>query len=287
MGKRSTISLMMATLIAIGAFVYLSPSAPTPEMRAAARSAEVAARNAALSLGHPEADARRRSRNSARRAPTRGPADATGSTDRPGPRTRRSVIRRDRTVVRTVNQAAPATTPTTDDPANRRPRPRRSTRGPSPTTLAAPTSSGSRTRKAPTSRTWPTRTGSTAPSVPPTTTGSRARCSPSIPRGPASTPAGAKPPPPPPEPQPEPLPTTPTMEALLAPELNYFGVSTPQAPFDWKEFELFVHAAQKRPSLLLFFSGWDREFPDRQDRRRPGGAACSRSSPGSPARPSR
>jgi len=51
------------------------------------------------------------------------------------------------------------------------------------------------------------------------------------------------------------------MDQLLSPDLNYFGVSTPQAPFDWKDFELFVNAAKKRPNLLMFFSGWDRDYP--------------------------
>ncbi len=78
------------------------------------------------------------------------------------------------------------------------------------------------------------------------------------PNRPASTPAGAKPPPPP---RPEGLPSTPTLDALLSPELNFFGVSTPQAPYDFKDFQIFAAAARKLPNLNEFFLGWDHEFP--------------------------
>ena len=75
---------------------------------------------------------------------------------------------------------------------------------------------------------------------------------------PASTPAGAKPPE---APKPEGLPETPTLQALLAPTDDYFGVSTPEAPYDWKDFQIFAAAAQKLPSMVQFFQGWDRDFP--------------------------
>jgi mannan endo-1,4-beta-mannosidase len=78
------------------------------------------------------------------------------------------------------------------------------------------------------------------------------------PSRPPSTPSGARPPDPP---KPEGLPQTPTMEELLAPQDNFFGVSTPQAPFDWKDFQIFSAAARKLPSMVEFFQGWDREFP--------------------------
>src|SRR4029077_9060322 len=78
---------------------------------------------------------------------------------------------------------------------------------------------------------------------------------------PPPPPPAPRPPPPPPPPEDQPLPTTPTMDELLNPQLNYYGVSTPQAPFDWKEYELFVNAAGKRPSSLMFFQGWDRDYP--------------------------
>jgi hypothetical protein len=81
------------------------------------------------------------------------------------------------------------------------------------------------------------------------------------PARPASAPAGARPPDPP---APEGLPETPTVEALLAPTDNFFGVSTPQAPYDWKDFQIFAAAAQKLPSMVEFFQGWDREFPREQ-----------------------
>ena len=75
---------------------------------------------------------------------------------------------------------------------------------------------------------------------------------------PPSTPAGARPPEPP---KPEGLPETPTLAQALAPTDTYFGVSTPQAPYDWKDFQIFAAAAQKLPSMVQFFQGWDRDFP--------------------------
>jgi hypothetical protein len=78
------------------------------------------------------------------------------------------------------------------------------------------------------------------------------------PARPPSTPSGARPPDPP---KPEGLPETPTLQALLAPTDNFFGVSTPQAPYDWKDFQIFAAAAKKLPSMVEFFQGWDRDFP--------------------------
>ncbi len=82
------------------------------------------------------------------------------------------------------------------------------------------------------------------------------------PARPASVPVGAKPPPPPPPP--EPMPETPTMQALLAPATNYFGVSTPQAPYDFKDYQIFAAAARKLPNMNEFFVGWDHAFPGNQ-----------------------
>ncbi len=81
------------------------------------------------------------------------------------------------------------------------------------------------------------------------------------PARPASTPAGARPPDPP---KPEGLPETPTLQQLLAPTDNYYGVSTPQAPYDWKDFQIFAAAAKKLPSMVEFFQGWDRDFAPEQ-----------------------
>ncbi len=78
------------------------------------------------------------------------------------------------------------------------------------------------------------------------------------PARPPSTPSGAKPPAPP---KPEGLPETPTIEQVLSPTDDYYGVSTPQAPYDWKDFQIFAAAAQKLPSMVQFFQGWDRDFP--------------------------
>ncbi|MGZ6885978.1 MAG: glycoside hydrolase family 26 protein [Acidimicrobiia bacterium] len=81
------------------------------------------------------------------------------------------------------------------------------------------------------------------------------------PARPPSVPAGAHPPPPP---KPEGMPQTPTMQELLAPTDDFYGVSTPQAPYDWKDFQIFAGAAEKLPSMLEFFVGWDHEFPGDQ-----------------------
>jgi hypothetical protein len=78
------------------------------------------------------------------------------------------------------------------------------------------------------------------------------------PSRPASIPVDAEPPPPP---LPEGLPETPTLAELLAPKDDYFGVSTPEAPYDWKDFQIFAGSAHKLPSMLEFFQGWDRDFP--------------------------
>ncbi len=78
------------------------------------------------------------------------------------------------------------------------------------------------------------------------------------PRRPPSTPANARPPAPP---KPEGMPETPTVQALLSPTDNYYGVSTPEAPYDWKDFQIFSSSAKKLPSMVEFFLGWDREYP--------------------------
>ena len=60
------------------------------------------------------------------------------------------------------------------------------------------------------------------------------------------------------------MPETPTIEQLLAPADNYFGVSTPEAPYDWKDFQIFSASARKLPSMVEFFVGWDRDYPSSQ-----------------------
>lgn len=81
------------------------------------------------------------------------------------------------------------------------------------------------------------------------------------PSRPPSTPASPRPPAPP---KPEGLPETPTVDQLVAPTDNFFGVSTPEAPYDWKDFQIFAASARKLPSMLEFFQGWDRDFPHEQ-----------------------
>ncbi len=55
MAKRSLFTVLTATLFAIGAFVYLSPSAPTAEMKAAA-ARSLAAANASATRSSLTAD---------------------------------------------------------------------------------------------------------------------------------------------------------------------------------------------------------------------------------------
>lgn len=265
MGKRSTLGLMMATLVAIGAFVYLSPAAPTAQMRAAQRSATVAANNLSATRGLPEESTTTTPKSRAEQRKARANArpkgrDRLDGVAKPKTRTKTVIVRRNRTVIREI--PAP-TAPTTTAPAA------------APTAPAAPDPTAPPIPHDPNCDSFQWQQDAQAayvmnladpygldgPPGPADDDGIACSLLAVDPARPASTPAGAKPPPPPPEPQPEPLPTTPTMEALLNPELNYFGISTPQAPFDWKEFELFVNAAQKRPNLLMFFSGWDRDYP--------------------------
>lgn len=267
MGKRSISFVLMSVLVAIGAFVYLSPAAPTPAMKTAARLATVNANNASITRGAPASATtstkalaqQRKARANARP----GGRDRLDGSARSVKRvTRTLVVHRDRTVVRTVR--VPVTAPTTTAPVGMASAP---AVAPDPTAPPVPHNPRcsdfqyQQDAQAAYVSNLADPYGLDGAIGPADDDGIACSLLPVDPGRPASTPSGAKPPPPPPEPRPEPLPTTPTMDALLAPELNYFGVSTPQAPFDWKEYELFVNAAKKRPNLLMFFSGWDRDYP--------------------------
>ena len=125
----------------------------------------------------------------------------------------------------------------------------------------AATSPGNRTRRPRTSRTSPTRGASTALRDRPTTTASRARSCRWIPPARRRRPPGAKPPDPP---KPEGLPTRRRRwRSCSHRQDNYFGVSTPQAPFDWKDFQIFSAAARKLPNMVEFFSGLGPRVPAR------------------------
>jgi hypothetical protein len=49
----------------------------------------------------------------------------------------------------------------------------------------------------------------------------------------------------------------PTKAELLDPSFRYDGVSTPQAPYDFKDLEIFESAASRDPNLLSWYAGWD------------------------------
>lgn len=267
MGKRSTLTVMTATLVAIGAFVYFSPSAPSSETRASLRAAQLAGENLSVTRGgtpgsstttpRDEAEMRRaRSKGDRGKDRLDGPARSRTKSRTRG--STRTVVQRERTVIRNIaSPPAPPVVPAPSSPS-----------GPDPTAPPVP--------RNPTCDDFRWQQDAQAAYVmnladpfgldgpPGALDDDGIACSllPVDPARPASTPAGAKPPPPPPPPVAEPLPTTPALDALLNPELNYYGVSTPQAPFDWKEYELFVHAAGgKRPNMLMFFQGWDRDYP--------------------------
>jgi hypothetical protein len=52
----------------------------------------------------------------------------------------------------------------------------------------------------------------------------------------------------------------PAKQALVSPSFRYDGVSTPQAPYDWKDLEIFESAATKDPNLLSWYVGWDQPY---------------------------
>jgi Glycosyl hydrolase family 26 len=250
MGKRSLFIVLMSTLTAIGAFVYLSPSAPTASMREAARMATVNAKNAALSRGLPTALT---PPSLAQRRKARANARPGGRDKLDGPTKPAEVIVVDhtRTVVHTVTKTAPPANPTLATPAA-------VTAIPLAHDPVCSDFAFQQDAQAAYVKNLADPYGLDGVVGPADDDGLACSLLPVDPARPASAPAGAKPPPPA---APEGPPVTPTMESLLAPKVNYFGVSTPQAPFDWKEFEVFVNAAQKRPNLLMLFSGWDRDYP--------------------------
>jgi hypothetical protein len=267
MAKRSILTLMTALLVAIGAFVYLSPAAPSPALRAAeARAQKIASANLSVTHGAvpvttTDSAVRRAAQRKARANARPNGRDRLDGPPRTITKTKTVVVHRNHTVYKSV--AAPATAPG------------------APATNAAASADLVKDITAPPVPRAPTCTdfkwqqdaqaayvqnladpyGLDGAVGPLDDDGIACSLLPVDPGRPASTPAGAKPPPPPKPPAPEAPPTTPTMQQLLSPDLNYFGVSTPQAPFDWKDYELFVNAAKKRPNLLMFFSGWDRDYP--------------------------
>jgi hypothetical protein len=268
MAKRSLFSVLTVVLVAIGAFVYFTPDAPPPGLKAALRTAQVDADNASVSRDQPPKSPVTTPRAEAEQRKARGNARSKGKSHLDGDEKKsdnlgsRTIVR-ERTIIREVgtnpggggsNVAAAPTTPET--PAAPDP-----TSPPVPHTPTCDDFHWQQDAQAAYVTNLADPYGLDGPAGPADDDGLACSQLPVDPARPASTPAGAKPPPPPTPPEEQPLPTTPTMEQLLNPELNYYGVSTPQAPFDWKEYELFVNAAGKRPSSLMFFQGWDRDYP--------------------------
>jgi hypothetical protein len=260
MAKRTLFSLLTAVLVAIGAFVYFTPDAPSPALKAALRSAEVDANNASVSrakppklpVTSPRAEAEwRKARNHAR-AKSRSHHDGPGE---PKSRTRaRTVVYRDRTIVRTTTKTAGGSAAESATPAA----PADVTSPPVPRPPTCDLFTWQQDAQAAYVFNLADPFGLDGAPGPANDDGIACSLLPVDPSRPASTPAGAKPPPPP---APEGLPETPALDALLNPQLNYFGVSTPQTPYDFKEFQIFAGAAKKLPSMDLFFVGWDKAFP--------------------------
>lgn len=261
MGSTRTthLRLMGALLAGIGIFVYTSPVAPNPDTLAAASA------SSASPIASPSA--RGAARAKAARANVRSTAAAGtdaldgGTKPKPSPAGTKPKVKK-ATVAKAGARAKSRTS------ANGR-------RSSSATTRSAPTTTTSTTTPA----LHPPRcsdfhwqqdaqaayvadlndpNGLDGPPGPINDDGLACSLLPVDLNRPPSTPAGARPPEPP---KPEGLPETPTLAQALAPTDTYFGVSTPQAPYDWKDFQIFAAAAQKLPSMVAFFQGWDREFP--------------------------
>ncbi len=252
---RSThLRLMGALLAGIGLFVYTAPAPPSADTLAAASAA-----SASPVLGTPSANGK--ARGAAARANVRG-ASAPGTDALDGG------------AAKPASSTAPAPSPAAKKPARATggvraaSRPSASGRRPATTTTTRPVPSPPPPRCS--SFRWQQDAqaayvadlndpfGLDGPPGPMDDDGIACSLLPVDPNRPPSTPAGPRPPDPP---QPEGLPETPTVAQVLSPTNNYFGVSTPQAPYDWKDFQIFAAAAQKLPSLVQFFQGWDREFP--------------------------
>jgi hypothetical protein len=253
MAKRGILALLILMLSGIGAFVYLSPAPPTDTPLAAARRAAqlnsqvAAARRAAELATSPQTRLRaaqrkaRLARGAAARARARDKLDGEAAASR------RAV----RTVVRTIR------TPTDTKPAVTPP--------PAPVPVPDPAcddfpfqQDAQAAYLLDLSDPW----GLDGPPGPANDDGLACTLLTVDLSRPVSEAVGAKPPPPPPPP--EPLPTTPSLQQLLAPATNYFGVSTPQAPYDFKDYQIFASAAGKLPNMNEFFLGFDKEYPRQQ-----------------------
>jgi hypothetical protein len=258
MAERSTqLKIMGALLAGIGLFVTTTPSAPAPStlQASAARASRVADASSA------SATARARlARANARPDTTAANTDALdGGSSSNGDRTSPSAASaaskpKPGRAAPVAGTAARRTTSTTTRPAVATTRPTPS----GPTVKHCSDFRWQQDAQAAYVANLADPWGLDGPPGPADDDGIACSLLPVDPARPPSTPSGARPPDPP---KPEGLPTTPTIEELLAPTDNFYGVSTPQAPFDWKDFQIFASAARKLPSMVEFFQGWDREFP--------------------------
>ena len=245
---RVHLRLMGALLAGIGLFVYTSPPAPDADTLAAA-----SARSTAPSLGASAAATARAQAARANARHTTAPGTdaldggttpksaATPTTTAKHPAKANGTVGRVQAASRTGPSTLPTTTPAPHTPRCTDFRWQQDAQSAYVMNLADPS-------------------GLDGPPGPADDDGIACSLLPTDPSRPPSTPAGAKPTPPPPPPPVEGLPETPSLEQVLAPADNYFGVSTPQAPYDWKDFQIFAAAAQKLPSMVQFFQGWDQDF---------------------------
>jgi hypothetical protein len=254
MAKRSILAVLILMLSGIGAFVYLSPAPPTEARLAAGRRAAqlnsqvAAATRARAFVSTPNARLRaaqrkaRIARGAAARSRARDKLDGVAASKKPAVKT---VIRTIKTGPSTDTKPAvvPPAPPAPHDPACADFLWQQDAQTVYLLDLSDP---------------W----GLDGAPGPANDDGLACTLLAVDPARPASLAVGAQPPPPPPPP--EPLPTTPTLEQLLAPAVNYFGVSTPQAPYDFKDYQIFSAAAGKLPNMNEFFLGWDKEYPREQ-----------------------
>jgi len=261
--SRNELRVMGALLAGIGLFVATSPSAPGPEAAASTRAAAASTAGLRSAASPSVRDRARLARTNARPNTThphgKDSLDGGNSKSSSGPA---------RSTKGAIHTAALRTSATTTPHHSSR-RPPASTSTTTPATPTTTTPNGPHAWHC-SDFTWQQDAqaayvanlddpwGLDGPPGPGNDDGIACSLLPVDPSRPPSVPAGAQPPPPP---KPEGLPETPTMAELLAPADNYFGVSTPQAPYDWKDFQIFAASAHKLPSLLEFFQGWDRGFP--------------------------
>ena len=122
MAKRCILTLMTALLIAIGGFVYLSPAAPSPALRAAeARAQRIASANVSVTHGAvpvttTDSAVRRAEQRRARANARPNGRDRLDGPPRTITKTKTVVVHRNHTVYKSV--AAPGTAPATDAAAS-------------------------------------------------------------------------------------------------------------------------------------------------------------------------